>query len=67
MYWAQTVQSTRTALFYGADIGDTHAKLVTAGWSPEEAHFIIRAAQVLAGGDDATSQEDTQSETRKAV
>ncbi len=41
--WSQAVKATATEMAY-ADPVDLHKKLSEAGWTAEEAHFIIQAA-----------------------
>lgn len=41
--WAETVKATATEMAY-ADADVLHEKLTAAGWSAEEAHFILEAA-----------------------
>lgn len=45
--FASAVASVRTGLLYGKTLANIHATLVGKGWAPTEAHFIIRAAQLL--------------------
>lgn len=41
--WSQAVKSTAVEMAY-ADPVDLHKKLSEAGWTAEEAHFILQAA-----------------------
>lgn len=48
--WAQAVSRTRSALIYWRPKAHIHQDLVRKGWEPEQAHFIIRAAQFIQAG-----------------
>lgn len=47
--FANEIATVRTALYYAKPLADIHADLMTRGWGAEEAHWLIRAAQVEPG------------------
>ena len=41
------IESTRVALLLNCDVAEIHAKLVNRGFTPEQAHFVLVAANML--------------------
>lgn len=47
--FAAALNDVRTKLGYDQPLEEIHGDLVSKGWTAEEAHFLIRSAQLYPG------------------